>query len=133
MATQGTQGARLEDLRRLSTALTENAGDLQAVGGAMTQLDAIVQQAQEAAASQAAFTASRLEATEELQRLLREGSRLATGLRQHVRFHYGISAAKLAEFGMQPFRGRNRKAIPVVPIEPEPETEPVNPDGTPVE
>lgn len=131
MATQGTQSARLEDLRRLNTALTENADDLLAVQGAMTQLDTIVRQAQEAAARQAAFTASRLDATEELQRLLREGSRLATGLRQHVKFHYGISAGKLAEFGMQPFRGRLKKATPVVPIEPEPEPE--NPDGTPIE
>jgi hypothetical protein len=127
MATDRTQSAVLGDLLRLSDALTENADDLQMIGGAVTELDAIVQQAKEAASRQAAATATKLVATDDLNRLLREGSRLATALRQQVKYRYGISSPKLAEFGMQPFRGRKK----ATPVEPEPELE--NPDGTPIE
>jgi hypothetical protein len=127
MANQTTSG-KLGDLGRLSTALSENAVDFQGIAGAMAEFDGLVQQAQDAANRQAAFTASRLAATEELQGVLREASRLATGLRQQVKYRYGISSPKLAAFGMQPFRGR-KQPDPVSPTEPEP----VNPDGTPIE
>jgi hypothetical protein len=41
-------------------------------------------------------------------------------LRQGVKQHYGIRSEKLAEFGLQPFRGRKTKTEP----EPKPETPP---------
>jgi hypothetical protein len=55
-------------------------------------------------------TASKQEKTQELQTALVEGQRLGTVLRLAVKQHYGISAEKLTEFGLQPFRGRSRKA-----------------------
>ena len=127
MANQGTS-ARMGDLERLSQALAENVADFQGLDGLISELGGLVTQAKGAALRQADFTASRLAATEELQRVLREASRLATGLRQQVKYRYGISSPKLAAFGMQPFRGR-KQAEPVSPTEPEP----VNPDGTPIE
>lgn len=123
-----TQSGKLGALERLSAALSENAADLAGIDGVRTEFEALVEQAKDAASRQAAFTASRLAATEELRRILREASRLATGLRQQVKYRYGISNPKLAEFGMQPFRGK-KKAEPLTPVEPEP----VNPDGTPIE
>lgn len=38
--------------------------------------------------------------------LIDEGQRLATGLRKLLTENYGVRSEKLAEFGMQPFRGR---------------------------
>jgi hypothetical protein len=52
------------------------------------------------------------------------GDRLATLLRSAIKQHYGIRTEKVAEFGVQPFRGKSRKAKSV----PVPET-PVPPTG----
>lgn len=125
MATERTQSAVLGDLQRLSRALAENADELQLMGGAITELESVVQRAKEAAQRQAALTASRMEATEEFQRLLREGSRLGTSVRQQLKYLYGIGSNKLVEFGMQPYRGR--KKSDAGELEPEPEG--VNPAG----
>jgi hypothetical protein len=50
-----------------------------------------------------------------VRRLTSESERLATGVWNLLREHYGIRSEKLAEFGMQPFRGRTRKAAPEPP------------------
>jgi len=52
--------------------------------------------------------------------MLTEGGRLTALLRHALKQHYGIRSEKLAEFGLQPFRGRKQ---------PEPST-PATP-GTP--
>ena len=46
------------------------------------------------------------------QSLLTEAERLITVLLLAVKQHYGIRSEKLAEFGIQPFRGRRRKEEP---------------------
>jgi hypothetical protein len=106
MGTERTQSAILGDLQRLSAVLTENADELQLMGGAIAELESVVRRAQAAAQRQAALAASRMEATEEFQRLLREGSRLGNSVRQQLKYLYGIGSNKLVEFGMQPYRGR---------------------------
>ena len=47
-----------------------------------------------------------------------EGNRLGNALRVMLKEHYGVRAQKLAEFGLQPFRGRSRKATPGSPETP---------------
>ena len=65
------------------------------------------------------------EASQELQAIFAEGQRLVTGLRKLIKNHYGISSEKLAEFDIQPYRGRKRKVAPVeipeIPEGPSPE------------
>ncbi len=130
MATQGTQSGKLGDLVRLSAALGENADDLPTAAPAVVEFHEAVLQTQSAATRQAALSAASREATREFQERLRESSRLATALRQQVKYRYGISSPKLVEFGIQPFLGRKRPTTnPPAPVEPEP----VNPDGTPIE
>ena len=46
-----------------------------------------------------------------------EGQRLATVPKLVVKQHYGIDSEKLAEFGLQPFRGRRRSKIEEPPVE----------------
>jgi hypothetical protein len=67
---------------------------------------------------QAAQRAAKQASTQRLQEVLVEGERLATLLRRSVKQHYGIRAEKLAEFGMQPFRGRNQPASTPTPATP---------------
>ena len=51
-----------------------------------------------------------------------EGQRVANAVRSLLKEPYGLRAEKLAEFGLQPFRGRSRKVKPDVPATPEPPT-----------
>lgn len=130
MATQGTQSGRLGDLVRLSGALGENAEELPTMAPAVVEFQEAVLGTQSAAMRQAALSAASREATRDFQERLRESSRLATALRQQVKYRYGISSLKLLEFGIQPFQGRkSAKTTTPTPIEPDP----VNPDGTPIE
>ncbi|HEX7183634.1 MAG TPA: hypothetical protein VF756_17495 [Thermoanaerobaculia bacterium] len=63
-------------------------------------------------AQQALHTAGKQEATQRLQALLADGRKLATFLRTGVKQRYGNRSEKLAEFDLQPFRGRKRQATP---------------------
>jgi hypothetical protein len=122
MSRETTNAGKLGRLQRLSTALTANSGDLQHLQGSITQLAILLTQAQEAAKQQTAFMAGKQEASKQLSTFMIEGERLATVLQLAVKQHYGIRSEKLAEFGLQPFRGRT-KAKPV-PETPEPPSGP---------
>ena len=116
MATK-TYSGTLGDLGRLVAALTANATELPHLEGVRARLEKTVADAQELAKQQAALTASKQEASKRLKELLAEGNRMATGVSRLITENYGLRAEKLAEFGLQPFRGRKvKKAGP----EPEP-------------
>ncbi|HWM90675.1 MAG TPA: hypothetical protein VN493_07915 [Thermoanaerobaculia bacterium] len=113
----GNKLESLGSLQSLNMALEANAGDLPQLevsrntfGGKVGQLQGLTQE-------QAALTASKQETTRQFQHEMTETQRLATVLRLAVKHHYGIDSEKLVEFGIQPFRGRNRKVQ-------EPETPP---------
>jgi hypothetical protein len=58
-------------------------------------------------------TARKQEATQRRNEMLAEGSRLATAMRLTLKDHLGPDNERLAEFGIQPFRGRKRAKKPV--------------------
>jgi hypothetical protein len=118
MSKESTYVGRLGDVQQLLAKLSANIAEIPHLEGSLQQLGVLSGKAQEAFQRQAALTASKQEATKELQALLSEAMRLANVLRLAVKQHYGIRAEKLAEFGMQPFRGRKR-AVKPVPEEPE--------------
>jgi hypothetical protein len=131
MSRETTYAGKLGSAQRLSNALAANAAELAHLEGTRLRLAEVLERAHEVAKQQAAWTASRQEASKQLRTLLTEGNRLATALRSLVKEHYGIRSEKLAEFGLQPFRGRTRKAKGEIP-EPqvktnEPETGPTPP------
>lgn len=70
------------------------------------------------------MAASKQEKSKQLQAILGEGNRLMTGIRKMIADQYGVDAEKLTEFGIQPYRGRTRKAKPA----PEPD-KPANPES----
>src|SRR4051812_29431901 len=117
MAKQTSYSGMLGDLVRLSAALTANAAELPHLEGVRARLEKMVAEAQEVAKQQAALTASKQEASKRLKELLAEGNRMATGVSRLITENYGLRAEKLAEFGLQPFRGRKVKSA-----SPEPET-----------
>ena len=125
MARENTNSAKLGALLRFLAALEANRDDLQHLEVSRTQLASMLSQAQEFATQQAAFIASKQEASRQFQIFLLEGERVATVLRFAVKQHYGIRAEKLAEFGLQPFRGRSRRspAPQEPPVPPSPSTE----------
>ncbi|HEX6904362.1 MAG TPA: hypothetical protein VF789_31935 [Thermoanaerobaculia bacterium] len=127
MAKETTYAGMLGDLQRLSTALSANSGELTHLEGARTKLERLLVQAQEVAKQQAVFTAGKQESSRQLKTLLTEGVRLANALRVMLKEHYGIRSEKLAEYGMQPFRGKSRKAKPEEPELPPPSQQPSNP------
>lgn len=115
---------RLGELQWLKARLEANSAELEHLEVSRGRLEQMVALADAAAGQQAVHTAAKQEASQQLRAAVREGERLATILRLGVKQHYGIGAEKLAEFGVQPFRGRPSKpATPPVEtakLEPEP-------------
>ena len=109
MAKQTTKSGKLGDMQRLLAALAANGTDLTFLEASRTRFGELVAKAQEVAKTQDALTASKQEASKQLQALMADAQRLANVLRLSVKQHYGIRAEKLAEFGLQPFRGRAKK------------------------
>ncbi len=115
------------NLARLTAALGANATEIPHLEGIRGRLEKILTDAQEAAKEQAALTASKQEATKRLQSLAKEGLRIAAGVQKLLQENYGLTSEKLAEFGIQPFRGRKiKKAAPETP--PPPVVHPTNPN-----
>lgn len=129
MAREKTYSGVLGELVRLNAALAANAPELAHLEGPRARLDKILTEAQEVAKQQAALIASKQEASQRLRARVIEAQRVATGLRKLVTEHFGLRSEKLAEFGLQPFRGRPRKAKPAGPETPQPE--PTTPAATP--
>ena len=123
MTKESTQKGRMEAWERLIQRMAANGPELAHLEGTRTRLEAMLTEAREAAAQQAAHTSGKQEATQKLKVLQVEGERLANVLRGAVKQHFGIRSEKLSEFGMKPFRGRSRKKTePGLKPAPSPET-----------
>ncbi len=126
MGNETTNSGVIGRLGRLDSALAANAADLAHLDGARLRLTKIVGDIKGVAQEQAALTASKQDASKQLQKLLVDGQRLATGMQRFLQEHYGNRSEKLAEFGLQPFRGRK----PRTPKEKTPKPEPPTPATT---
>ncbi len=121
MLRENTNAGMLGQLVRFSAALTANSSELAHLEGMRLRFEKLVSEAQAIAQQQAALVASKQQASKRLQEMLTEGLRSATGLERLLQEFYGLRAEKLAEFGLQPFRGRRRKPPEDEPETPEPE------------
>lgn len=101
-----------------------NTGDVTHLEMHLDKLGTFLTQVDEIEKQQAALTASKQEASKQLRALLTDGTKVATFIKAGLREHYGNRAEKLVEFGLQPFRGRPRKAKPEEPVEPPVEAAP---------
>lgn len=84
------------------------------------QLATLLSRGVELSQQQAAMAASKQERSKQIQAILSEGQRLATGMRKMIVHQYGARSEKLTEFGLQPYRGRKVKAASENPEGPQP-------------
>jgi hypothetical protein len=112
-----TNTGRMGSLQRFNLALTTNKAELQDLEPSRAKFDTMVGQTQDTANRQGALMGQKQDLSKQLRSQIVESERLANVLRKAVQAHYGIRAEKLAEFGLQPFRGRPRtvKATPTPP------------------
>jgi hypothetical protein len=110
----------LGDLQRLSVSMEANREELPQLEPFRQKLVAVLTRVLEVVQQQAALKVSKQEMSKELRRLLTEGQRLANVVRTAVKEHYGVREEKVAEFGVQPFRGRKVKRSPAAPAPPPP-------------
>ena len=123
MSRETTYLGFLGDMERLNAALIANAAELPQLEGVRVQLEQLLNLARETVQEQAALIARKQDASQRLGRLMRDGQRVVTAARKILQAHYGLNSEKLAEFGVPPFRGRNRQTEPEEP-------EPTPPDAT---
>ena len=117
MQKETTYTGTLGEWRRQLAPLQANSGELPHLEVPVVKLEGLLTRAEDLTKEQAALAASRQETTRQLKEVITEGKRLSTLLRQALRQHFGIRSERLAEFGLQPFRGRQRKEKPVPPPE----------------
>jgi hypothetical protein len=107
----------LGDWDRWTSAIAANGSGLGHLEVPREQLESLAIRGRGAMLRQSELIASKQEASKELREVMIEGQRLVTLLRVAVRQHYGIDSEKLAEFGVQPFRGRRRSKVEPPPVE----------------
>ena len=115
------------DLQSLSVTVEANKEQLPQLVPFGLRLGGIVTRSLDLSKQQAALTASKQEASKQLQLLLTEGQRVADVIRTVVRDHFGPRDEKLVEFGVQPFRGRKAKTPSGTPQPPGPTPQPPDP------
>ena len=109
--------------RDLNTALLNNSEELSFLQESREQFEEALIRMQGAGDRQAALTAAKQTATEELQALMAEVSRRAAALRSAVKAIFGHRSQRLPEFGIQPLKGRRVVRVPEPEPQPEPEPE----------
>ena len=115
MSKETTYAGMLGEWERWITALLANVAQLAHLELPRTELASLLARGRQLIQTQSELIAAKQDASRELREVMTEGQRLATVLRVSVRQFYGIDSEKLAEFGIQPFRGRRRKAAPETP------------------
>lgn len=115
----GSKMESLGSLQRFNDALAGKAAETPQLEGNRVIFNEMVARVHGYAQQQAVLTASKQEVTQLFQQELTEAQRLATALRAALKSHYGPDSERLVEFGIQPFRGKNRKRKepPPPPIE----------------
>ena len=116
MARDLTYGITINGWERLLASLEANAEDFQHLELYRVQLEEALAQFRDAESQQTALEAAKQVETRRLHSTLANGRKLATFLRHGVRQRYGDGSEKLAEFDLQPFRGRPQPEV----IEPPP-------------
>jgi hypothetical protein len=123
-----TNAAKLGVLQTFAAAIAANTAELPHLEKSCLQYVEMVGNLQGIAKEQAALVASKQEASKQFRTLLLDCQRLATVLRVAIKQHYGIRSEKLAEYNLQPFRGRKASEKRRSKKQPEPvATQPTRP------
>ena len=118
MSKETTYAGMVGSWQRWIAALVANEADLAYLQIPREQLESMRLQGQDLIQRQSELAAAKQELSQQLRTVMVEGQRLVTVLKLSVKRHYGIDSEKLAEYGVQPFRGRSRrKASEPPPVE----------------
>jgi hypothetical protein len=122
MARETRSAGIMGDLQRLSVTMDANKEALPQLEPYRLKLTGIVTQVFETAKQQAAHKAGKQESSKQLRKLLTQGNRVADVVRTAVKDHFGPEDEKVAEFGVQPFRGLKTKTKTPTPTPAPPPT-----------
>jgi hypothetical protein len=100
------EGQKKMQLR--NEAVAANSTDLPHLEMKRGRLHDVLNEVKSLTTEQASMKARKQEVSQRLAGLMREGNSLVAFMDVGVKQHYGNRAEKLAEFGLQPFRGRPR-------------------------
>jgi len=118
MSKETTYAGMLGSWQRWIATLIANGADLGHLQVQREQLESLRLRGQDQIQRQSELTAAKQDLSQQLRETMGEGQRLVTIMKLSVKQHYGIDSEKLAEFGVQPFRGRiRRKATEPPPVE----------------
>lgn len=126
MSNETTYSGILGELSRLQAALATRISEIPHLAQSKDKLEALLNRANALARQQAGLIADKQEASQLLRETVADAQRLGTVLRKGVRQHYGIRSERLAEFGIQPFRGNKSKPAPEEPEKPTPAEAPAS-------
>ena len=111
-----TYDATFGGWRRILKPFANKSEEIPLLEGHVTKLTSVLTRVDEIEGRQASLTASKQEMSQELKGLIVEGRKIAAFIKAGLRDHYGRRAEKLAEYGLQPFRG-NKSAQLEEPVE----------------
>lgn len=110
-----------------------NTAEIPHMEAPLAKLRGLLEQARNLTKQQDALTAGKQDVSKQLRKTIREGQRLANLMRVGAQEHFGPESEKLVEFGVQPFRGRAKKAAAKPTENPPTETpDPQSPTPSPV-
>jgi hypothetical protein len=124
MATEATYSGIFGGAQRLHASLETSVRDIPHLEAGRLRLGDALGRVQSLLTQQAALTAAKQDVSQEIKTTMEDIQFLMTILRKAVRQHFGKKSEKLAEFGVQPFRGRkaNTGGKPFPPPETTPES-----------
>ena len=120
MQNETTYSGILGEWQRLSDAMSANTTDLPHLELARSLFVDHLNQTQALLRRQAAQVAEKQQSSQDLRLKISDGQRMATMLRQGIKQYFGIRSEKLAEFGLNPYRGRTGRKQPEGPPPPPP-------------
>ena len=103
----------------VAAAQQANAAEVPHMEAPLAKLRALIEQARSLTQQQGALTAAKQEASKTLRKTLREGQKVVDLMRTAAIERFGADNEKLVEWGVQPFRGRVRKAVTKPPENPD--------------
>ena len=110
MSKQTTYTGMIGDWQTLLQTLEANSAEIPQLEPFRVKLTDLLSRALDISKRQAGLKAEKQEASKQLKGLSADANRLANAVRVLLKEHYGIRDEKLAAFGLQPFRGKAKKA-----------------------
>jgi len=118
MAKENTYSAIYGGAQRFHSSLEVAVREIPHLEAGRLRLGDVLGRAQGLLTQQATMTAAKQELSQQLKTTMEDIQFLSTMLRKGVRQHFGKRSEKLAELGLQPFRGRKIASKPTPPPEP---------------